>query len=123
MKFAQSDVTDGNLIESYDRTRIRISGRDYGVSLTVTADEVAPNWGPERIDDLTAEHIETLLAADPQVVVIGTGTHQHIPDPELYFALLERGVGVEFMDTGAACRTYNILVGEGRRVIAALLLD
>lgn len=122
MKFAQIEQSGANLIDAYDQTRIRINGRDYASGLAVTAEAVITDWGPDRIADLDAGHVEALLALQPQVVIIGTGTRQQFPDPALYFGLLERGIGVEIMDTGAACRTYNILVGEGRRVVAGLLL-
>jgi uncharacterized protein len=122
MKFAQIEQSGANLIDAYDQTRIRINGRDYASGLAVTAEAVVTDWGPDRIADLDAGHVEALLALQPQVVIIGTGTRQQFPDPALYFGLLERGIGVEIMDTGAACRTYNILVGEGRRVVAGLLL-
>ena len=72
---------------------------------------------------LTAEHLEAVLGESTQVLILGTGTRQHFPAPKVQFALLERGIGLEVMDTGAACRTYNILVSEGRDVVAALLLD
>jgi uncharacterized protein len=122
MKFAQIEQSGANLVDAYDQTRIRINGRDYASGLAVTAEAVITDWGPDRIADLDAGHVEALLALQPQVVIIGTGTRQQFPDPALYFGLLERGIGVEIMDTGAACRTYNILVGEGRRVVAGLLL-
>jgi len=123
MKFAEIDQGGANLIEAYDAAHIRINGRDYGGSLAVTADAVLADWGPACIEELDAAQVQALLASEPQVVVIGTGSRQQFPDPALYFSLLERGIGVEIMDTGAACRTYNILVSEGRRVVAALLLD
>ncbi|MGB5833170.1 MAG: Mth938-like domain-containing protein [Thiohalocapsa sp.] len=123
MKFAQFDQDGINLIEAYDQEHIRINGRDYRAGLVVTAETVVPDWGPRQIADLDSGHVEALLASQPQVVVIGTGACQQFPDPALYFSLLERGIGVEIMDTGAACRTYNILVSEGRRVVAALILD
>jgi uncharacterized protein len=122
MKFAQIEQSGANLIDAYDQTRIRINGRDYARALAVTAEAVIADWGPGRIADLDTGHVEALLALQPQVVIIGTGTRQQFPDPTLYFGLLERGIGVEIMDTGAACRTYNILVSEGRRVVAGLLL-
>jgi uncharacterized protein len=94
----------------------------------VSAEGGVADWGPAPPDrlrpaELRSEHLEPALAMGPQVVIIGTGQRQQFPDPAVYFALLEQGIGVEIMDTGAACRTYNILAGEGRRVVAALMLD
>jgi uncharacterized protein len=122
MKFSQIEDAGTNLIESYDASHIRINGRVYVAGLAVSAEQVAVDWGPSDGRDLRAEHINALLAWRPQVVIIGTGKQQRFPEPALYCALLERGIGVEIMDTGAACRTYNILVSEGRRVVAGLML-
>jgi uncharacterized protein len=121
MKFAEIEDGSANLIEAYDAGSIRINGRDYAGGVAVTAEQVVSNWGPEHIDELDARHVAELMATEPQVVVIGTGSRQQFPEPDIYLGLLERGVGVEIMDTGAACRTYNILVSEGRRVAAGLL--
>lgn len=73
---------------------------------------------------LTIEALAPLLSADPatEIIIIGTGKRHEIISPELKRALKERGVGLDTMDTGAACRTFNILLGEGRRVAAALVL-
>lgn len=123
MKFAQIDRAGANLIDAYDRTSILIQGRAYRSGLAVSAESVLPDWGPRQFDDLDQGHLRALLASRPQVVVIGTGSRQRFPDPAVYIDLLESGIGVEIMDTGAACRTYNILVTEGRRVVAGLMLD
>jgi len=123
MKFSELDTDVTTLIEAYTDDRVRIGGRDYTGGVLVSADEIVAGWGPETAADLDAEHLASLIETEPQVVVIGTGRQQRFPDPAVYFALLEHGIGVEIMDTGAACRTYNILAGEGRRVVAALLLD
>lgn len=123
MKFSQIEDAGTNLIESYDASHIRINGQTYQAGLAVSAEQIATDWGPSDGNELRTEHIEALLAWQPQVVLIGTGARQRLPEPAVYFALLERGIGVEIMDTGAACRTYNILVSEGRRVVAGLILD
>lgn len=122
MKFAEDDPASGYLIQGYAVGSIRIGGQDYREGLLITPQRLAPGWGPESAAELRAEHIDDLLTADPQVIVLGTGRHQVFPDITVYAAGLARGVGIEIMDTGAACRTYNILVGEGRRVAAGLLM-
>jgi len=123
MKFAEFDTDTTILIEAYEHDRVRIAGRDYTGGVLISVDGITAGWGPDSPAGLAAEHLEPLLASRPQVVVLGTGRRQRFPDPSVYFMLLEQGIGVEIMDTGAACRTYNILAGEGRRVVAALLLD
>ena len=70
---------------------------------------------------LSAEHFEAIAALDPEVVLLGTGRVQRFPHPRLTTALSSRRIGIEAMDTGAACRTYNILMSEGRKVLAALI--
>lgn len=123
MKFAEIDQDNLYLIEAYDVARIRIRGRDYEGSLAVSAEQLLSDWGPEDPVALSHAHLEPLLDQDPQVIVVGTGQRQRFPDPSVYAPIMARGIGVEIMDTGAACRTYNILVSEGRRVVAALMLD
>jgi uncharacterized protein len=123
MKFAEIADTGANLIESYGAGRVRINGRDYARRVAVSARHITLDWGPDDMAALTSEHLEAVLGASTQVLIIGTGARQRFPPPEVQFALLARGIGVEVMDTGAACRTYNILVSEGRDVVAALLME
>jgi uncharacterized protein len=123
MKFSEFETDAGPLIEAYSEDHVRIQGQRYVGSLAVTAGQVLADWGPDRFDELTGEHIEVLRDLDPQIVVLGTGARQRFPNPALYAVLLEAGIGIEIMDTGAACRTYNILAGEGRRVVAALIAE
>ena len=122
MRFAEADSSSGYLIEGYDPDGVRIAGRHYGRSLMLTASEIVEDWGPPSPAELTRAHLEALLAAEPQVIVLGTGARQVFPDPEVYVWVMAQRVGVEIMDTGAACRTYNILVAEGRRVAAGLII-
>jgi len=121
MRFAEADKNSGYLIEAYGREGIQIDGRRYGQGLALSPQRIIAPWGPPSPAEFATEHLETLLTLAPQVVVLGTGTHQVFPDPAVYCDVLSRGIGVEIMDTGAACRTYNILVSEGRRVVAGLL--
>lgn len=79
-------------------------------------------WPPDSFFELEQSHFQLLLELEPEVVVVGTGERLQFPAPYLVEPLVRHQVGVEFMDTAAACRTYNILVGEGRRVVAALLM-
>jgi uncharacterized protein len=123
MKFSEFDTDAGPLIEAHEPGQVRIQGHHYRGTLALTAGRVLPDWGPAQFEQLEQVHFEAIAALSPQVVVLGTGARQRFPDPALYAGLLERGIGIEIMDTGAACRTYNILAGEGRRVVAALISD
>jgi uncharacterized protein len=122
MNFAEADSGEGHFIEGYGEGRIVVDGRGYAESLIVSPERIIPSWGPASAADLREDHLTPLLELSPQVVVIGTGQRQVFPDPRLYFSLVAQGVGVEIMDTGAACRTYNILMAEGRRVAAGLIM-
>ena len=81
------------------------------------------DWNCERFEDLTEAHFEALAATRPELVVFGSGARLRFAPPGLMRNLMQNRIGVETMDTLAACRTYNILAGEGRRVIAALLIE
>jgi len=121
MRFAETNDSAVYLVQAYGPEGIRVGGRVLTCSLILTPEQIVEDWGPRRIADLDPGHLQTLIALSPEVIVLGTGAVQVFPDPALYFAVLQRRIGCEVMDTGAACRTYNILVAEGRRVAAALL--
>lgn len=121
MRFAEADSDDGYRIEAYGPEGIRVGGRLFTTALVLTPERLIDDWGPLSLDALDTGHLQTLLDLEPEVIVLGTGATQIFPDPSLYFRALEQGIGFEIMDTGAACRTYNILMSEGRRVAAALL--
>ena len=121
MKFSETDRSAGHLIEGYSADGIVIDGRRFRPGLALTPQRVIQPWGPSSVDLLTAEHIDELVALEPQIIVLGTGARQVFPDPAIYARTMERCIGFEVMDTGAACRTYNILMAEGRRVVAAFL--
>jgi len=121
MKFSEADHGDGYLVEGYEPGRIQIDGRIFNVGLILSPRRIVPDWGPAQAEDLTLTHLEALLALEPQVILLGTGARQVFPPFALLASALTRGIGIEVMDTGAACRTYNILMGEGRQVVAGLL--
>ncbi len=81
------------------------------------------DWACSRFEDLTEEHFSRLLESRPELVIFGSGTRLRFPPPAFLRSLMAARIGVETMDTIAACRTYNILAGEGRKVLAALLME
>jgi uncharacterized protein len=121
MRFAEADDSGGYLIGGYGPEGIRVGGRLLAGGLIVTPERLIEDWGPVEPARLDAGHLQTLIDLAPEVIVLGTGQVQVFPPPELYLRIMELGIGFEVMDTGAACRTYNILMAEGRRVAAALL--
>jgi len=122
MKFSPADQGEGYSIQSYGPGRVVVNGETHRSSLLVMPERVVPNWRPGCFADLDERDFIELTAYRPEIVVLGTGTRQRFPAPALYRSLADRGIGLEVMDTGAACRTYNILMAEDRRVLAALLL-
>ncbi len=121
MKFSEADDRSGYLIQAYGADGILIGGRLYREGLIVTPERIIAPWGPRDAAGLTVAHLDELLALAPQVMVLGTGGAQVFPDPAIAALVMQQGVGIEIMDTGAACRTCNILMSEGRRVVAGLL--
>ena len=81
------------------------------------------DWNCSRFEDLTEEHFTMLAATQPELVIFGSGSRLRFPPPAFMQALMRSRIGIETMDTLAACRTYNILAGEGRQVVAALLIE
>jgi len=122
MKFSLDDTDEALVVHGYGPGEVQVGGRRYRRSLLITPDGVRPDWGPDALDELTASHLAEALAHGPELLLLGTGEQQQFPSPRLFVTLMDAGVGYEVMDTAAACRTYNILLGEGRRVVAALLL-
>ena len=122
MRLTLDPPGDSHLIRAYADGEIRIGERRLHGSLIVSASTLIEDWRPRRIEDLTRADLEPALALAPEVLLIGTGPRQRLPDRSLLAELYATRVGFELMQTGAACRTYNVLLGEGRRVAAALIL-
>ena len=112
-----------NLLTGSGEGWLRVGATEYRENLVLTPDVVRPGWAPRGFDALTAEDFGALLEHHPEIALIGTGRRQRFPHARLLRRLLDARVGVEIMDTRAACRTFNILIAEERRVVAALILD
>jgi uncharacterized protein len=123
MKFNLDRAGGAHVVRAYAPGHIRIGDRDIATSVIVTAAELIEPWRPRRIAELEAADLEPVVALAPDVLLIGTGARQVFPAPALFAALHAARIGFEVMDTGAACRTYNVLVAEERRVAAALLIE
>ena len=122
MRFTLEAGTAANLIRGYAPGEIRIGERTVHTSCIVTASELVTQWGPEAFADFSTAHLETLIALAPELVILGTGMTQQFAPLPIRQALAARGIGLEAMQLGAACRTFNVLVQEERRVAAALFL-
>lgn len=122
MKFHRDDVTSIT-IRRVERGQLHVGDELITGSVVLTADEIVRDWSPPAPTNWRADDIDRLVDLEPELVVVGTGWSQIFPPRELVFAMARRGIGIEFMDTPAAARTFNILVAEGRRPVALLLLD
>ena len=123
MKFSMADTGSGYLIQRYERGSIVVNGQELRESCILSENTLIPNWRARSGVTLTWDDLQPVLALAPQILILGTGTSQIFPSGEVTAQIAREGVGLEVMDTGAACRTYNILVSEGRRAVAALILD
>lgn len=121
MKLTDEKIAGINLIRSYGQSEVRIGETLIRGSCLIKADRIVSDWRPQSVSELTLEDLQPALAMQPEVIVIGSGPKQEFPAPDVLGAVMSRGIGCEVMDTGAACRTYNILASEGRTVVAALL--
>ncbi|MDO9284265.1 MAG: Mth938-like domain-containing protein [Aquabacterium sp.] len=122
MKFQPDLLAGTNVITRHEPDALWVGTARYSHSLIVPWQGAVLPWAPARPDELIAEHFEALLALQPELVIFGSGQRLKFVSPALMRALIERRIGVETMDTPAACRTYNVLVSEGRSAVAALLL-
>ena len=122
MKFTLETTSRVNLIRGYSAQEIRIGEQRLQKSCIVSAERLITEWAPQTLAELAPEHLEAILAFKPELVLLGTGPSQHFPPAAIRGAFTAQGVGLEVMDLGAACRTFNILVQEERRVVAALFL-
>jgi uncharacterized protein len=123
MKLHTTPTQHYQTVTAYDDTGVEINAVRFARSLIVLP-EVAPvTWSPTSFDALTQEDFAQIDATTPDVVILGTGARQRFVHPRLTASLTARRIGVECMDNQAACRTYNILMGEGRKVALALIFE
>ena len=112
-----------NVVTGYGARHVLVNGRRFERSLVVLPDRLIEEWGPSGGEQLSSEAVSRLAALEVSIVLIGTGETLDFPSPDILRPLIEAGIGFEVMDTAAACRTYNILMGEERKVAAALILQ
>jgi uncharacterized protein len=122
LKLHLSNAPDRNTITAYGTDFIEVNGERYLASLIVLPTRLEAHWplGPDN--EVSADAIRFLASYEAEIVLIGTGNKQRFPHPAALRPLVEAGIGFEIMSTPAACRTYNILVAEGRLVAAGLIV-
>lgn len=110
-------------VRSMDENGIRINDDYFTRSFVLSARLIEPDWPVATIDDINEDSLKLVFDMQPELVLIGCGKQQKFLRPEIQMLFLKRGIGVEIMITDAACRTFNVLVAEGRGVVAALLVN
>lgn len=118
----ENSTSSSRRISAYSSGRISIDEKDYTSSLVLSAHSIEPDWPPADVSELKPVHFNPIIAMEPEIVILGTGSSLVFPAPHLLTALYDKNIGIEVMDTGAACRSYNFLLGEGREVVAALIM-
>ncbi len=122
MKFHPDDISVQS-IASYGPGWVQVGDTKLATSVIIGSRGERIDWQCTRFEDLTAAHFEQLAQLQTELVIFGSGTRLRFVAPGLTRALIEQQIGMETMDTGAACRTYNVLAGEGRCVAVALLME
>ncbi|MER2554376.1 MAG: Mth938-like domain-containing protein [Thauera sp.] len=126
MKLYQDKNASSNVVTGYGNDYVMISKIRHEGNVLVSAASVLSGWAPEAGGDLAglrAEDLAQVAGLGAEILIVGTGRRQRFPQPQLMRPLVEARIGFEFMDFAAACRTYNILVGEGRAVVLGLLYE
>jgi len=123
MKLQSDILVAARPVTAYGPGYVAVGGERLTRSFLLGPDGLDAAWGPDSFDGLDAGHVAALVAIPGDVTLLGTGARQRFPAPALLRPLIEAGRGVEVMDTAAACRTYNVLVAEGRTVVAALIVE
>ena len=122
MKF-QPDTINAQSISGYGPDWVSIRNEKITTSIVIGSNGERFDWTCERFEDLTPEHFNQLAAMNTELVIFGSGNRIRFPKPALTRALINKQTGLETMDNQAACRTYNVLAAEGRRVALALLME
>ena len=122
MKIARDSTEGRNAFTGYGEGYVEVNRARYTASLVVAPERLITDWPAPAVTAITADHLAAIVELAPEVVLLGTGREFRFPDAAQLAPLYRAGIGVEVMDTPAACRTYNILLGEGRNVVAALIV-
>ena len=113
----------GIIVRSFADGKIHVNDQIIDRHVILTADEIIVDWRPPAIENLGIADFSLALDRNPEVIIFGSGVTQRFPDTKLVTQIMREGIGFETMDTAAACRTFNVLASERRRVVAALLVD
>ena len=123
MALIEDIITSRYYITGYEDDSVKINETTYKTSLVLSADTLHSSWPFKTVSDLDEAGLQVIMDLKPDVVLLGTGKRQQFPDARIFAQFGQKGIGLEVMDNGALCRTFNILVAEDRSVVAAVLLD
>ena len=123
MELQLENQPSGYRVSSFVDNAVVIGEVRYAASLIVTPEQVVPDWPPQHLDQLTVDDLGMILALGPELILVGTGNALRFPDSVILKGVMRAGIGIDFMDSRAACRTYNILAAEGRRVAAGVIIN
>jgi len=123
VKLHISNTAGLNIFTAYGDGYVAVNHENYSENLIVLPENIISGWSTASIDTLCSDDMQKLLALDTEVILLGTGRRLRFPPSALMRPFAPAGIGLEVMDLQAACRTYNILAAEGRKVAAALLFD
>jgi uncharacterized protein len=123
LKLHLSNISGVNAFTGYGEDYVMVNRQRYGRSLVVLRERILSDWRPAGFEQLNAADFARLAELAPEIVLLGTGSRLRFPRPELTRPLIEARIGLEVMDLRAACRTFNILAAEERKVAAALLFN
>ena len=113
----------GYRVGSFVNNTVAIGETRYITSLIVTPEKVVRDWPPQHPGGLTVDDLEAILALEPELILVGTGNALRFPDSAILKGVIRAGIGIDFMDSRAACRTYNVLAAEGRHVAAGIIIE
>jgi uncharacterized protein len=122
LKIEREAAEGRNLFTGYGDGWVEVNRNRHESSLVVSGERLVPDWPLKSVNEIAADHLAAVLELKPEIVLLGTGRTFTFPDRARLAPLYSARIGVEVMDTPAACRTYNILLGEGRNVVAALVI-
>ncbi|MGB8636098.1 MAG: Mth938-like domain-containing protein [Rhodanobacteraceae bacterium] len=123
MELSLEQPQAGLTIRRVDEDAVVVGSQTIRSSFMLTPERLIESWSASSISEIDPEHIEQLLQLKPELVLLGTGERQQFASPEVQAGLLRRGIGLECMDNAACARTYNLLVSEGRHVVAVFLIS
>ncbi len=118
-----SEFSTSNKIISYSNDSFKLKDTLIETNLVISKDRIIDNWSVDSYQNLATQHLDQIILWQPELIIIGSGKIPSFPNTELIAYAALKNIGLEIMDTGAACRSYNLLVDEGRDVVACLFLS